>query len=91
MPSSLSYLYAAETLLIAYSGRSIENARRARDELFGVQNSRKAYDGRLGGLLDPEFFARLAANEASLRSRIDAAYMPEATGAYATIEQSEQS
>ena len=90
VPSSLSYLYAVETLLTSYSGRSIENARRARDELFGVQNSRKAYDGRLGGLLDPEFFARLAANEASLRSRIDAAYMPEATAAYATIEQSEK-
>ena len=90
VPSSLSYLYAAETLLTSYSGRSIENARRARDELFGVQNSRKAYDGRLGGLLDPEFFARLASNEAGLRSRIDAAYMPDATRAYETIKQSDE-
>ncbi len=90
LPSSLSYLYAVETLLTSYSSRSIENARRARDELFGVQNSRKALDGQLGGLLDPEFFARLAANEASLRSRVDAAYMPGATAAYATIEQSEK-
>ena len=59
VPSSLSYLYAVETLLTSYSGRSIENARRARDELFGVQNSRKAYDGMLGGLLDPEFFCEV--------------------------------
>ena len=90
VPTRLATLYRLETLLTAYSSRSIENARRARDELFGVQNSRKAFDGRLGGLLDPEFFARLAANEASLRSRINAAYLPDAAEAYATIEKAQQ-
>ena len=88
-PSYLAQLYRTEILLIAYSGRSIENARRARELLFGVQNSRKAFDGRLGGLLDPEFFAKLAANEAGLRSRIAAAFMPEASAAYDNIEKAE--
>ena len=89
VPRSLAQLYRTETLLTAYSGRSIEDARRARELLFGVQNSRKAFDGRLGGLLDPEFFARLAAKEAGLRSRIDAAYLPEASAAYDNIEKAE--
>ncbi|MDB6021557.1 MAG: hypothetical protein JWQ04_1414, partial [Pedosphaera sp.] len=41
-------------LLANWSERSEENARRARKVFFGVQNSRKANDGRLAGLLDPE-------------------------------------
>ena len=90
LPHRLAQLYRRETLLNAYSGRSIENARRARDELFGIQNSRKALDSQLGGLLDPEFFAKLAANEASLRSRIEAAYLPEATNAYNSIANSQK-
>ena len=85
VPRTLARLYRAEKTLLTFSARSPENARRARGELFGVQNGRKAYDGRLAGLLDPEFFAVLAAKEANLRSRIDTAYYPEATAAYAKI------
>ena len=33
--------------------RSRENARRAQDDLLGMQNARKAHVGRLGGLQDP--------------------------------------
>ena len=90
VPHTLARLYHLETLLIAYSARSDENARRARELLFGVQNSRKAYDGRLGGLLDPDLFARYAAKEAALRSRIGSAYMPEAEAAYKAIADSEK-
>ncbi len=85
VPRSLRVLYRLETLLTNYSDRSAENARRAREYLFGVQNSRKANDGRLGGLLDPELIAKYASKEAALRSRIDADYMPEADEAYRTI------
>ena len=85
VPRTLAQLYRTEKTLLTFSARSPENARRARGELFGVQNGRKAYDGWLAGLLDPEFFAVLAAKEADLRSRIDAAYYPEATAAYAKI------
>ena len=89
-PRTLAALYRLETLLTGYSSRSAENARRAREYLFGVQNSRKAYDGRLGGLLDPELIAKYAADEAALRSRIGAAYMPEAEAAYKAIADSQK-
>ena len=44
----------------AYSERSAENARRAQDELFGVQNRRKARLGGLAGLQDPAVMAAKA-------------------------------
>ena len=90
LPRTLAQLYRRETLLAAYGSRSFENARRARGELFGIRNGRKALDGRLAGLLDPELFAKLAANEASLRSRIDAGYTPEASSAYFRIANAEK-
>src|SRR4051794_20156325 len=63
LPFRLQHLKRQEVLLSAWSGRSEENARRARDLLFGVQNSRKALDGRLAGLLDPVLFGRKAEAE----------------------------
>ena len=89
LPKTLAQLYRRETVLAAYGSRSFENARRARGELFGVRNGRKALDGQLAGLLDPELFAKLAANEAGLRSRIDASDSP-AGGAYGKIEEAEK-
>ncbi len=89
LPQALAQLYRRETSLAAYSSRSFENARRARGELFGVRNGRKALDGRLAGLLDPELFAKLASNEAALRSRIDAMNAPEASAAYDKIAEAE--
>ncbi len=85
VPHALAQSYRREKTLLTYGARSPENARRARGELFGVQNGRKGYDGRLAGLLDPEFFAAFASREANLRSRINAAYFPDATAAYAKI------
>ena len=72
LPKALSRLYRLEVLLTAYSGRSQENARRAKDDLFGVQNSRKANKGRLEGLLDPAVMATKAANEKKLRDAVSA-------------------
>ena len=46
--------------------RSEENARRAKEDFFGVQNSRKARVGGLAGLLDPKLMARKAAEEKRL-------------------------
>ena len=59
-----------EVLLIAYGERSFENARRARDDLFGDQNNRKRYDGYLAGLLDPQTWSALTAREQKLRDAI---------------------
>jgi hypothetical protein len=48
----------------------MENARRAKEELFGVQNSRKANVGRLAGLLDPKVQEKKAAEERRLRDAV---------------------
>ena len=52
-PFTLTLLRRREVLLTNYAQRSIENDRRAHDDLFGVKNSRKAYLGRIAGLQDP--------------------------------------
>ena len=67
LPKTLERLNRMEVLLTAFSARSQENARRAKDELFGVQNSRKATVGRLAGLLDPALMGEKAAKERKLR------------------------
>lgn len=66
-PYTLEYLAQREVYLTAWSGRSAENQRRAKDDLFGVQNSRKARLGGLGGLQDPVLMGRKAAAEKALR------------------------
>ena len=72
LPKSLSDLNRLEVLLNSYSDRSQENARRAKKILFSVQNSRKANQGRLEGLLDPAVIAKKAAAEQKLREAVAA-------------------
>lgn len=69
-PYVLERLHRLEVLLIAYSARSDENARRAKELLFGVQNSRKARTGMQAGLLDPRLMAGKAAAEKKLRDAV---------------------
>jgi hypothetical protein len=86
LPKTLELLYRRESVLQSYSSRSLENQRRARDDFFGVQNGRKALTGELAGLLDPEFFGKLAGKQHDLQQKIDASLrFPEATAAYAKI------
>src|SRR5437016_4145904 len=70
LPYVLSMFYRREVLELAYSARSFENARKARDDLFGDQNNRKRYDGYLAGLLDPQIWSALKAREQKLRDSI---------------------
>jgi hypothetical protein len=70
LPNTLRRLFRLEVLLTAYSARSKENARRAKDDLFGVQNSRKALKGELAGLLDPALVQKKVANEKKLREAV---------------------
>src|SRR5437899_1888228 len=70
LPYVLSMFYRREVLELAYSARSFENARKARDDLFGDQNNRKRYDGYLAGLLDPQIWSALKAREQKLRGAI---------------------
>lgn len=69
-PFQLELLKRREVALTAWSGRSAENARRARDELFGIQNTRKARDGALAALQDPEFFGAKVAAEAAFKKQL---------------------
>ncbi len=57
MPRMLNFLRRKENLLAQYSLAGPEEARRARDDMFGIQNSRKAYTGMLQGLQEPTFMA----------------------------------
>ncbi len=66
-PRSLSTLRRREVLLKTYSDRGLENARRAQDELFSYQNSRKARLGGLAGLQDPAIMEAKRTAERSLR------------------------
>jgi Peptidase S46 len=70
LPYVLSMFYRREVLELAYSARSFENARKARDDLFGDQNNRKRYNGYLAGLLDPQIWLALKAREQKLRDAI---------------------
>jgi Peptidase S46 len=69
-PASLRTIYRREVLLTSYSQRSLENARKAKDELFGYQNSRKARIGGLQGLQDPALMAQKQKDEKALRDAV---------------------
>ncbi|MDB6037497.1 MAG: hypothetical protein JWM99_1338 [Verrucomicrobiales bacterium] len=66
-PYTLSWLHRSEVMLNAYSGRTEENARRAKKMLFSAQNSRKAREGGLAGLLDPAVMTKKQASEKQLQ------------------------
>jgi hypothetical protein len=67
-PFLLQRLYRWEVMLEIYSNQSAAAKRRAKDFLFSVANSRKAREGGLAGLLDPEFMAKKSAQEKALRA-----------------------
>ncbi len=70
VPGTLNLLRRREVMLQNYSERSTENARRAEDQLFGVQNSRKAYLGMLAGLQDPAILGKKRDAEKELRDAV---------------------
>jgi len=91
LPTRLERLKQLEVLLGGYSARSDENARRAREEFFGVQNSRKALDGEIAGILDPAFITAKKKSEQALK---DAAARSDkfrdAAGAWDRIAQAQE-
>src|SRR3982075_2210564 len=70
LPNLLSIFNRREVLLNAWSQRSFENARRAREDFSGDQNNRKRYDGYIAALLDPEIWHAIEARERKLRDAI---------------------
>src|SRR5437764_540209 len=70
-PITMNLLRRREVLLDTYAERSLENDRRAHDDLFSIKNSRKAYVGRIAGLQDPAIMKEKADAEAALRQKVD--------------------
>src|SRR5437764_3789870 len=67
VPYLLNMFNRREVFFTAFAARSFENARRAREDLFDIQNNRKRYDGYLAALLDPDIDRSLKAREQKLR------------------------
>ena len=72
LPYVLDVLRRVEILLQQYSYGGEEQERRARDELFGIQNSRKAYTGMLQGLQNPSFIQQKQRQEDQLLAQLSA-------------------
>jgi hypothetical protein len=71
-PNTLNTLRRREVLLKTFADRGLENARRAQDELFGYQNSRKARLGGLEGLQNPAIMEAKRKAERNLRQAVAA-------------------
>ena len=69
-PFLLDVLRGREQFLVEYGKHGEEQARQAKEDLFGIQNSRKARIGGLGGLKDDAFMGRKAKAEDELRAKI---------------------
>jgi hypothetical protein len=95
MPRMLNLLRRKENLLQQFSLVGPEETRRARDDMFGVQNSRKACTGMLQGLQDPSFIAvkRKAESEAlaSLRSNSKTAALADAWSEIEAVQEKKRS
>jgi peptidase S46-like protein len=67
-PLALKVYARRIALLQEFSKQSEENARIAKEDLFGLQNSQKAITGYQSGLLDKSIMDQKAADEAKLRA-----------------------
>jgi hypothetical protein len=72
MPRTMNILRRKEVLMQQYALGGPEQKRRAKDDLFGIQNSRKAYTGMLTGIQDPTFMATKKQEETALKQRLSA-------------------
>ena len=92
-PYLLQRLNRLEVLLGSWVARSESNRQKGEDDLFGIQNSRKARIGGLQGLLDPKIMARKQAEEDRLKKFIADAgdsTMADAAKAFDTIAKAEK-
>jgi hypothetical protein len=72
LPQSLALLQDREEFLADYGRRGTESLRQSKQDLQGVQNSRKALLGRLAGLRDPALIEHKSREERAVRDRIAA-------------------
>ncbi|HVW83670.1 MAG TPA: S46 family peptidase [Bryobacteraceae bacterium] len=69
-PAVIRLLKSRIDALQKYSARGSEQARQAGSQIFGLQNSLKAYDGMYRGLLDPHIMQSRQKAEYDFRSRV---------------------
>ncbi|MEO2033069.1 MAG: S46 family peptidase [Planctomycetaceae bacterium] len=85
-PYVLNFIRRKEVLFQQFALGGEEHKRRVQDDLFGIQNSRKAYIGMLGGLQTPAIMARKQQSESELLSAVkQAPEMHEHASAWAKI------
>ncbi len=68
----IDLLTRRDKILHDFASKSAENARVSADDIFGVENSLKAYKGRRSGLDDKELMGKKAADEQKLRAAVNA-------------------
>jgi hypothetical protein len=73
MPFRIEFLKTREAFLLDYGRKSAEAFRQSKEDLFSIQNSRKARLGGLDGLRDASFMRRKADAEAELKSKVQSA------------------
>ena len=90
-PKLLDLLKHRITVLKQYSAQGAEQARQATTLIFGLENSQKAFLGRLAGLRDKAVFAKKEQEEADFRSRVagNPAWQAKYGQAWADIETAE--
>ncbi len=71
-PHALVRLAEMRGVIERFRAESAENSRVAESDLFGIENSYKAYIGREQALLDPEVFNFKRKQESELREYVDA-------------------
>ena len=71
-PFALRLLNRQRDLLVKYSAAGEEQARRAHEEIFSLENAIKSFTGQLGGLNNKTIMGRKASAEAALRKAVAA-------------------
>ena len=83
-------LESREAFLLDYGRKSAEAFRQSKEELFEIQNSRKARVGGLAGLRDAAFMARKAQDEAELKRTVQASARPSRAAAWDKIAEAKK-
>ena len=85
----LQSIWMREIQLQTFSGRSAEQARIAKDDLFGVANGRKAITGRQAGLFDPVVMSAKAQRDEMLRAASSAQMASDGVDPWKLVEEAQ--
>ncbi len=71
-PAVIALIKQRVAVLNAYGAKGPEQARQVASEVFGLENGRKAYEGRYEALLDKAVIAKKQAEEDDFRAKVNA-------------------